>query len=58
MAAIRAAGGKSKPNSSRVKHTRALKDQNKKPSETTKSGDLMADLFNKLSMRRKVCDFF
>jgi hypothetical protein len=65
MAAIREAGGAGKLKSSaRVKHTQAVKEQQQQQSGTSKSsvstshqapaGDLMADLFNKLSMRRKV----
>lgn len=68
MAAIREAGGASKLKSSaRVKHTLAVKEQqqqnsNSKPlaaaSRQAPAGDLMVDLFNKLSMRRKVIFFF
>ena len=65
MAAIREAGGAGKLKSSaRVKHTQAVKEQQQiasSKSSTTASqapaGDLMADLFNKLSMRRKVYNF-
>lgn len=62
MAAIREAGGAGKLKSSaRVKHTQAVKEQQEqaavskgKASTSNPAGDLMADLFNKLSMRRKV----
>jgi len=57
MAAIRDAGGASKlSKSARVKHTQAVKEQQKKvpTGPAAPAGDLMADLFNKLSMRRKV----
>ncbi|XP_057367712.1 WASH complex subunit 1-like [Daphnia carinata] len=63
MAAIREAGGASKLKSSaRVKHTQAVKEQQQQNSSSKPSaaasrqapaGDLMVDLFNKLSMRRK-----
>ena len=58
MAAIRDTGGapKLKSASARVKHTQAVKEKqqqiNKQPAAA--GGDLMADLINKLSMRRKV----
>jgi hypothetical protein len=62
MDAIRKAGGAEKLKSSaRVKHTQAVKEQQKEkaPKQAASSGggggDLMADLFNKLAMRRKVC---
>jgi hypothetical protein len=69
MAAIREAGGAGKLKSSaRVKHTQAVKEQQQQQSGSSKSsvstshqapaGDLMADLFNKLSMRRKVIHLF
>ncbi|XP_046636901.1 WASH complex subunit 1-like isoform X3 [Daphnia pulicaria] len=62
MAAIREAGGLNKLKSSaRVKHTQAVKEQQQSGSSKSSAstshqapaGDLMADLFNKLSMRRK-----
>lgn len=63
MAAIREAGGAGKLKSSaRVKHTQAVKEQQQQnggskslgTGQPAPTGDLMADLFNKLSMRRKV----
>jgi hypothetical protein len=67
MAAIREAGGLNKLKSSaRVKHTQAVKEQQQSGSSKSSAstshqapaGDLMADLFNKLSMRRKVIYLF
>lgn len=66
MAAIREAGGAGKLKSARVKHSEAVKEQKEQKSSpkpppgstsagsAAPAGDLMADLFNKLAMRRKV----